>query len=826
MFFTYLQQFGLVLLSLVGVAHAQPIYTGKSLDRIAFPIGGMGAGMFCLEGSGAMSHFSIRNTPDLFNEPPFFAAISVRGEPSKARVLEGPVPDWKKFGQKDAAIGQPGAAWGLARFREAFFSSRFPFATFHLKDNELPVAVTITGWSPFIPTDADNSSLPVGALEYSFTNTGQQTITFVFSFNAGLFESFGRVGAVEGGFVFSDSGHLNSPERQVDFAVFTADPAVVVDHSWFRSGWFDPLTMCWNRIKKAEVKAHDVAKDARGASLMVPFTLLPRRTKKIIVYFAWYAPNTHLRFMRGPLVPGDSSVRDQSKDLPSPYHKPWYSSKFKDIQEVATYWKNNYSVLKKNTVLFTNAFYKSTLPKEVIEAVSANLSILKSPTVLRQYDGRFWGWEGCGDAEGSCPGSCTHVWDYAQALCHLFPAMERSMRETEFNESENTEGHQMFRSALPIRPLAHNFYAAADGQLGGIMKVYRDWRISGDSLWLRTLYPKMRLSLDYCIRTWDPRRTGTLEEPHHNTYDIEFWGPEGMCTGMYLGALEAFIQISNYLHEEASAYADLLLKGQKQIETRLFNGKYFYQRIEWKGLSATDPVEASKKSLGGQYSEDAIALLQKEGPKYQYGDGVLSDGVIGAWMARVCSLPAPFDTAKISNHLMSVFKYNFKTDLSDHSNPQRPTYALGNEGGLLLCSWPKNDQLSLPFPYSDEVWTGIEYEVASHLIFMGHMKEGLEIVRTARKRYDGRVRNPYDEYECGHWYARAMSSYALIEALTGVRYDAVTKTLFVDSRVGDFTSFLSTDTGFGYVVYRNGQATLEVVYGKISVKRIFINKHA
>ena len=149
---------------------------------------------------------------------------------------------------------------------------------------------------------------------------------------------------------------------------------------------------------------------------------------------------------------------------------------------------------------------------------------------------------------------------------------------------------------------------------------------------------------------------------------------------------------------------------------------------------------------------------------------------------------------------------------------------MGNEGGLLLCTWPKGGELSLPFVYSNEVWTGIEYEVASHLMFMGRVKEGLDIVRTARKRYDGTVRNPFDEYECGHWYARAMSSYALIEALTGVRYDAVEKTLYVDSRIGNFKSFLSTASGFGNVIYHNGKALIKVVYGTIDVQHTVIAK--
>src|SRR6202000_3030938 len=205
--------------------------------------------------------------------------------------------------------------------------------------------------------------------------------------------------------------------------------------------------------------------------------------------------------------------------------------------------------LRKNSMLFRNAFFSSTLPPEVVEAVAANLSILKSPTLLRQYDGRLWAWEGCEDDEGSCPGSCTHVWNYAQALPHLFPSLERSLRETEFSVDQNEEGHQTFRANMPISPVKHDFHAAADGQLGGIMKVYRDWRIGGDEAWLTAICPQVKKSMDYCIKTWDPRGKGVVEEPHHNTYDIEFWGADGMCTSFYLGALKPTTEMCSYLRQ-------------------------------------------------------------------------------------------------------------------------------------------------------------------------------------------------------------------------------------------------------------------------------------
>ncbi len=191
----------------------------------------------------------------------------------------------------------------------------------------------------------------------------------------------------------------------------------------------------------------------------------------------------------------------------------------------------------------------------------------------------------------------------------------------------------------------------------------------------------------------------------------------------------------------------------------------------------------------------------------------------------MCGLKNIADSAKIGSHLKSVYKYNFRKDLSDHSNPQRPSYALGNEGGLLLCTWPKGDKLSLPFVYSNEVWTGIEYQVASHLMMMGEVDKALEIVRTCRDRYDGRVRNPFDEYECGHWYARAMSSYGMLQGLTGVRYDALTSTMHINSERGDFTSFISTETGFGNVGLKDGKPFLDVSSGVINVKKFELTKN-
>ena len=260
------------------------------------------------------------------------------------------------------------------------------------------------------------------------------------------------------------------------------------------------------------------------------------------------------------------------------------------------------------------------------------------------------------------------------------------------------------------------------------------------------------------------------------------------------------------------------------MEEELFDGEYFIQKIQWTGLEAKDPIKLSEGVWNSNYSEEAKELLQKEGPKYQYGKGCLSDGILGMWIASCAGLKEVIDSDMLTSHLKSIHKYNLLKDLSDHPNPQRPSYAVGKEGGLLLCSWPKGGKLSLPFVYSNEVWTGIEYQVASHLMMKGLVEEGLDIVRTCRKRYDGTVRNPFDEYECGHWYARAMASYGLIQGLTGIRYDAVDKTLYIDSRIGEnFTSFLSAATGFGNVGLKNGKPVIDVKFGTIDIKQVSVS---
>lgn len=884
-------------------------YTGRNLDHIAFPIGGFGAGMYCLDGNGAISSVSVRHQMEYFQEPCCFAAVCVKkSDGNIARVLEGPVPDWKIFEQPNAGLGLPGKTYGLPRFRNCEFKARFPFAEIRLADDALPLDVVLTGWSPFTPPDADRSSWPVGALEYRLTNKSAEKIDAVFSFHSRNFLGGGKIEPFERGFRLVGDG--------VSFAFSTPfEDSASVDHCWYRGGWWDSMTVTWNNVEHGAVIANAPdGRDVPGASLYVPFSLDAGQSRVVRLATVWYAPNGPLSVgakVRGRPIPcvsapgtakgqqmvsgyqgeklintfypdGDAQVgrisspefsidknylhflvgggktesvgvslfvdgqcvatargldtetlRHESwpveayrgkkarieifdcstdgwghinadafclsdlspeefraafsDDAPLPEsaafladfesdenlwtavspeaadeadetsatYSPWYAGAFDSLDAVAERFKIEYDALRTASERFAARFDDPSIPPEVVEAVTANLTILKSPTILRQRDGRLWGWEGNGDFGGSCAGTCTHVWNYAQSLCRLFPDLERTLRRTEFFESLADDGRMAFRANLPIRPGGVG-WDASDGMLGCVMKVHREWKISGDKAWLADFWPQVKRAMEWAIRTWDPNQTGLLEESHHNTYDINYLGPEGHCGSFYLGALAATAKMAEALGEDSTRWTELLARGRRRMETELFNGRWFVQKVPVPGTEG-NPNDQS------EYYKKIAEQIDAQGPKYQYGNGCLSDGVLGFWMAKCCGIDDDLvDPAMIESHLLSVYRYNLVRDLSTHANPQRPGYAVGREGGLLLCTWPDGDKPILPFVYSDEVWTGIEYQVASHLLMIGRVEEGLDIVRLCRARYDGTRRNPFNEYECGHWYARAMASFALL----------------------------------------------------------------
>ena len=824
----------------------QRCFTGRRLLQISMPLGGIGTGCIGLNGQGGLQDFAIRNRPALTvastsgsPRDTAFALLRIKAG-GQTRLVEGPIPPEKIYNLGLNAGGVFGGSHeGLPRFRHCVFKGEFPFGVVQLSDATVPLEVSITGFNPFIPLDDKNSSIPCAILEYRLENSSKTRVEYQFSYHISHLapgadlrstrNSRNQVIPGMGIFFYNEEPGDSQSFGSAALGVMGFSPAIQA--MWFRGGWFDSLSVLWREISTGAFQANDGQRQDQpvgqnGGSLMLEGSLEPGEAITYPVVIAWYFPNIFDTFgrLQSGITEGVCSCTPAPVQETKPAWRPYYTNQWQDAKDVLIYVCDHYKSLRQRTQAFHDALFSSTLPSYVLEAVSANLAIIKSPTVLRQENGNLWGWEGCSVDRGCCHGTCTHVWNYAQSIPHLFPALERTLREQELERSMDGNGHVNFRAALPDGPTSHDFHAAADGQLGGIMKVYREWQISGDREWLRKMVPLAKKSMDYCIEAWDPQHKGIIEEPHHNTYDIEFWGPDGMCTSFYLGALAAMAALfkDNGEPEEGHFYLDLARKGAAYIDQQLFNGEYYEQIVTTQGLRDTS---FSNRIAGiNDQSGPEEKLLKDEGPKYQYGSGCLSDGVLGSWLALMCGVESPQKRANIRRNLQAIFEYNFKDDLSEHANPQRPGYSLGAEPGLLLCTWPRGAKPTLPFVYSDEVWTGIEYQAASHMIAEGLVDQGLTIVKAARSRYDGHTRNPWNEYECGSYYARAMSSYGLLSALSGFHYSAARRTLSFAPKLQlrPFKVFFSAATGFGTISLNPHALKISMVEGELNVERVLI----
>jgi len=823
-------------------------YAGNRLAEIAFPLGGIGTGSISLGGRGNLRDWEIFNRPDKGSTMDFsFFAIWAKspGKKSVARILERQFTPPYRGGGFGIAQRQLG---GLPRLAEAEFEGTYPFATVRFRDDILPVNVELNAWNPFIPLNVDDSALPVAIFSWTISNPTRDTIEI--SLAASLVNPIGnrytnvrneRPGLGQNLNEYREEGivrglRLSSQKiKPVDpsfgtMALATTWPELNVQTRWYRGGWWDQCHLFWDdfsadgRLKEVRDTSLSAENNSDVGTIVLHARIGPHKSVTLPVVLAWHFPNRENYWNSEPGVRGKMM-------------RNFVAGKFGDAWEVARYTLTNLNRLETDTRAFHDALFRSTLPPEVIDAVSSQMSTLKTNVCMLLEDGSFFGFEGNSDKEGCCPLNCTHVWNYEQSLAYLFPQLERSMRETDFLHNTLPNGYMVFRTLIPLDTVLWKFKACADGQMGAIVRAYREWKLSGDTEWLRRLWPNIKRALEFAWNhspaprgyewtreqvsmPWDPDSNGVMEGEQHNTYDIEFYGANTMTGSNYLGALKAGSEMARALGYDsiAARYLAMFKSGTNGYDAQLWNGEFYTQKIEvMPGLTVPPHLIppaaeecgsacACKSPPGGMARSHSSAGLV---PKYQYGNGCLSDQLLGQYLATFAGLGHILDSSHVRIALQSIYAYNFKRSFKSFSNVQR-VYALNDEGGLLLCSWPHGDRPALPFVYSDEVWTGIEYQVAASLLAHGLVKEGLDIVRAVRNRYDGARRNPWDEEECGHHYARAMSSWALLLALSGYQYDGVSQEIVFGPllKQENFRSFWSCGSGWGTVaITQQGGAT-------------------
>ncbi|MBK8506039.1 MAG: hypothetical protein IPL46_29895 [Saprospiraceae bacterium] len=805
-------------------------YDSDHLYRIALPIGGIGTGTVSIGGRGELRDWEIMNVPakgfstvTTGNDAPFFAIYTKKkNATAQTKALLGPI-DYAEYQHYE---GRSVNHHGLPRFKNASFDSSYPFGIVNLSDEDMPVTVRLVAYNPLVPGDADASGIPIAILEYEVENLSEVDVQVSISGNIRNFigkdgsqhtsdwkgdfipvganenvNEFRTANSIEGIYMYSN--HVPKDDAAWGTIALSTprsgDGKVTYRTSSSNNAWGNALLDFWDDFSEDGLLTEKVNQvdDDPMASLALQKTILPGEKKSFIFYITWHFPN---RFAWAKTKVGN-----------------YYTTQYADAWQVIEKEFQRLPQLTEKTLTFVNTLVNSSYSDVVKEAALFNISTLRSQTVFRIEDGKMFGWEGVMDRFGSCFGSCTHVWNYEQATAFLFSDLARTMREVEFGYATNDAGRMSFRTMLPLDRAQDAPPAAADGQMGTIMKFYRDWQLSGDHHFLEKHWEKVKAALAFAwiLGGWDADQDGVMEGVQHNTMDVEYFGPNPQMQIWYLGALKAGLKMAQAMKDQAfSQKCERLFNfGSKWTDEHLFNGEYYIQKIV-----VPEKKDAIAPSLMAGMGTDNL-----DDPDYQLATGCLVDQLVGQYMAHVLNLGYLVKEEHVKTTLQSILKYNKKNDMFDHFNNMR-SYAIGDEKALLMASWPKGGRPKIPFPYWAEVMTGFEYTAAIGMLYEGMEKEGLQTIENIRNRYDGKKRNPFDEAECGHHYARAMASWGALLAESEFFYSGIENTIQFTSKPGNY--FWSNGQAWGSCNIEEGvggtQVKFSVLSGSIELKQFII----
>ena len=796
-------------------------YTKEHTAAISFPMGGIGAGCVGLAGNGHLVDWEIFNQPNKlsYNGLTHFAVRAEKdGQVEDFRILQGDdAPPYS-----GAYVGRPYGGFGYGmleetlcnwpHFREHAFEATFPVATITFGGERFPAKPTLIGWSVLIPGDSRDSSLPAAFVEITLEATEERDFTVIGVLDnpwpagqrhnrveQGQLTAFQSDG--DGEVTLTIDGQDNISFQTESFRGRCQDHQEKYYHDVMAGGPF--------RERRYETPSTESDRFLFGL-LAAHFHLKAGERHTVRFVITWHCTDNCLTTW------GPKDRERAARQGLSPEWKPWYTTVWQNSRESGRYALENLERLREETFRFRDAMAASTLPAAVLDGATACLSVLKSPTCLRLEDGTFWGWEGVGANQGSCPGSCAHVWNYAQALPFLFPDLERSMRVSHLKYGIDEDGGHHFRCRLPLglQATTEDFRPCADGQFGEIMKFYRDWQICGDDAFLRQWWPTLKQMMEYAWSPdnpdrWDPGRTGRLTGRQHHTLDLELFGPTLWLEAFYLGALKAMSRMARHLGEEAYAAQceEICARGRKYVEEGpMFNGEFFTQEIALGDHGVLAPYKD-----GEAYWDSEAGQL-----KYQIGQGCEIDQPLAQGLATLWGLGELYSPELNRKTLQAILKYNYMPSMRDVCNLWR-TFCLNDEAGVMMCTWPKGGRPVVPLLYHSEMMTGFEWAFASHLVLEGLFAEGERVASAIRDRYDGRKRNPWNEIECGSNYARSMAAFGL--------FNAYSRLAFGPDEIGfdppgDLTVFWSIGKAWGTVTRQGSHATVRVLGGELSVRRV------
>lgn len=775
-------------------------YRGTYLTAIRFPVGGIAAGSIVENGQAERSLWWIFNNVGVKKGtgvvPNSFFAVRVQrpGHSAVVRALQ------------TVSVGP------FQGMRSLSFQGEYPLGWYTFADPTVPVKISMETYSPFIPMDLKNSSIPVAIYNLTARNTTRNRLRVDFLASQQNAVGFNGYDAIGGPNKNRVNGYGHNRNRVLPGKTGTMlsmlgpigsmELAAYARHVTGTARWTSLQALRGEFAATGSLSGPTTARSpAKGVTvdgaLATAVVLRPGETRTIPFVLTWYFPHARHGYAHW------GGAGNQ--------YTNWWSS----AADVARYVAARFTFLQTTTRLYHDSLYASNFPRYILDRISAATAVLRTPTVFWTKTGYFGGWEGTNvDASyHCCPGNVTHVYQYAQTPARLFPSLGRQLREEDFSDQEPN-------GLIPFR--YGNGAYAADGQLGVILGSYREYLLSTNGAWLHANWPHIKRAMEYIIQTNDPSHNGMLTGYSPTTLDTSLSGTSSWIGTLYLAALEASSRMAALVGDRAasSLYQTIFRHGQARQNAALWTGAYYAEK--------------------SQHLPHDV----------EYGDGMAIDMLLGQWWASQLDLGEIYPAARTKTALQSLFTDNYRDNFLMYEpdtrfTPEWRRFVRNTDAGTLMFSWPHHDKPANPRTvwYNDETWTGTEYAAAATMIQQGLLTDGLRMIKAVADRYDGQLRasldmalgncgvgygtgNPFGDDECGKWYARSMSSWSILLALQGFIYDGPARTLGFKPvwQPDDHRSFFTISSGWGVFTQRRTVSTqdeqLTLTYGSLNVRTL------
>ncbi|MCG8306236.1 MAG: hypothetical protein MI975_02515 [Cytophagales bacterium] len=804
-----MKRIGIVSVVLLFTATARSIET-KDLKYIGMPVGGICTGQVYLGGDGQLWNW------DIFN-----VSMLNPGNEAGCRFYVNPLVPFKTFENgfglkiKDGhrVFFRPLNRTGFSDIR---FEGEYPVGNVYYRDVSCPVSASLKAYSPFIPTDADNSGIPVTVLEYTLTNNLENTVEVELS---GWLQNMSGFQTGKG----KDGKHVNRVQTTDSYNRLICDISGDLEHEMADWGSMS-LTLLGEGKASAEAYINkgidlwlgkDNSSEATAdlgdklvGSVAGNATLTKGESKTFTFLISWYYPNVHLW-----------NAAHNWKNRENLRH--YYSGKFKDAEDVVNYVIANRWLLDE-TKKWNDTWYDSSLPKWFLDRTFANVSTLATNACLRFDDitddpdneGRFYTFEGVYMG----PGTCTHVFHYEQALGRVFPNLARQLREQiDLGLSYQEDGCIGYRGEFSDIGKHDGRGYAVDGHAGTILRIYREHTMASDDAFLKKNWPKIKKSVEYMINH-DKEKTGKadgiLEGVQYNTLDRIWYGKNTWISGLYAASLKAGAEMALEMGDKKFSKTCTKIAGlaYKNISEELYDGEYFIHKRDSGHMDTPNTnMGCHTDQLLGQYWSTQVGL----------GD----------------ILPAN----QVKSALKAIVKYNYVENYGDYlataDIPIKRWYADYDEPGIIMCTFPKGGGDQAPgkiksewektiVGYFSEIWTGQEHQLAAALISQGLVDEALKVEKAVHTRYAPERRNPYNEIEYGNHYTRAMSGYAPFVSASGFYFHGSKGIVGFEPKINpeNFKSAFIGAEGWGQFSQKleHGQqyCTIELKHGTLDLNQI------